>query len=64
MNKKTIRVPKGWTEILAKKHGVTLQSVRMSLQYVFNSDKAKRIRETALEMLKMESEKPINLIED
>ena len=41
---------------IAKEFGVTLQSVRMSLAYVFNSEKAEAIRQRAKEMLKAEFE--------
>jgi uncharacterized protein with PhoU and TrkA domain len=36
---------------LAKEFGVSVQSIRMSLEYVFNSDKAKSIRTRAKELL-------------
>jgi hypothetical protein len=41
---------------IAKEQDCTAQSVRMALQYVFNSPKAIAIRQRAKELLKMEAE--------
>ncbi len=42
---------------IAQEFDVTLQSVYMSLKYIFNSEKAKSIRKRAIEILKEEVKK-------
>lgn len=54
---KKIRVHPELKKQIADEFGVTIQSVTMSLEYVFNSKRAKSIRERAKELLREESEK-------
>ena len=44
---------------IAKELNVTKQTVDMSLKYVFDSDKAKKIRKRAKELLEQEAKKII-----
>lgn len=44
-------------KIIAKEFGKSLQSVRMSLEYVFNSTTAKMMRSRAKELLESEANK-------
>lgn len=46
---------------LKEKHQVSLQTVRNALKYFSNSEKAQEIRKDALELLKEESSKPIEI---
>lgn len=51
---KKIRVHPDLKKQIAKEFGVTYQTVTMSLEFVFNSDKAKEIRKRAKELLQEE----------
>lgn len=53
---KKIRVHPDLKKQIAKEFQVTMQSVDMSLKYVFNSEQAKAIRQRAKELLQAESE--------
>ncbi|GIZ15754.1 hypothetical protein [Capnocytophaga catalasegens] len=53
---KKIRVHPDLKKEIAKEFSVTMQSVDMSLKYVFNSKQAKEIRQRAKELLQAESE--------
>lgn len=53
---KKIRVHPDLKKEIAKEFSVTMQSVDMSLKYVFNSKQAKAIRQRAKELLQAESE--------
>mgnify|MGYP006981784803 CR=1 FL=1 len=61
MKKTKIEVPGSWTPELAEEFETTTQTVRMALQYTFNSEKAKKIRARAIERLEKESQKPVEL---
>ncbi|GIJ93400.1 hypothetical protein CAPN002_06180 [Capnocytophaga stomatis] len=53
---KKIRVHPDLKKQIVKEFQVTMQSVDMSLKYVFNSEQAKAIRQRAKELLQAESE--------
>lgn len=59
-----IQVSGSWIKKIADELDTSENTVRMSLKYYMNSELGKKIRERALEMLKEESKKPIELIED
>lgn len=42
---------------IADEFGVTLQSVRNALRFIFNSERAKNIRKRAVELLEEEAKK-------
>lgn len=54
---KKIRVHPEIKKEIAKELKVTYQTVTMSLEYVFNSEKAKQIRQRAKELLQKELNK-------
>lgn len=54
MNNKRIELSQKHKADLAVEFNTTKQTIRMSLQYVFNSDQAIQIRERAKEMLQSE----------
>lgn len=57
---KKIRVHPDLKKQIAEEFSVTMQTVDMSLQYVFNSERAKAIRQRAKELLEKEIEEIIN----
>lgn len=48
---KKIRIDIELKKQISKELSISLQSVRMSLDYVFNSDNAKKVRKRAKELL-------------
>lgn len=57
MNNNRIEIPSKYKKQLAEEFETSLQSVQMSLRYVFNSETAEQIRLRAKEMLQEEIEK-------
>lgn len=57
---KKIRLHPDLKKQIVKEFGVTIQTVDMSLKYVFQSDKAKAIRQRAKELLQEESNNIVN----
>ncbi len=57
MEKRRINISVNHKKDLAQEFEVSYQSIQMSLDYVFNSKKAKRIRQRAKEMLQEEINK-------
>ncbi|MBN9293777.1 MAG: hypothetical protein J0G96_07350 [Flavobacteriia bacterium] len=51
---KKIRIHGDYMQQMAKEFDCSIQTVRMSLYYVFNSDKSKEIRKRAKELLQKE----------
>ncbi|MBP4139991.1 hypothetical protein [Flavobacterium geliluteum] len=51
---KKIRLHPDLKKQIAKEFDVTYQTINMSLQYVFLSDKAEAIRKRALELMQLE----------
>ncbi len=54
---KKIRIHHSYLKEIAEEFNCTTQSVRMSLEYVFNSEQAKSIRRRAKELLLNEANK-------
>lgn len=61
---KKIRLHPDFMNQIAREEGVTLQTVRMALYYVFNSDTSKRIRARAKELMIEEAGQIKTSIED
>lgn len=61
---KKIRLHPIFMNQIAREEGVTLQTVRMSLYYHFNSEKSQAIRRRAKELLLAEAQKVQIEIED
>lgn len=57
MEKNKIEISATHKKQIAKEFGKTLQHVRMSLEYVFNSTAAKAVRARAKELLEKEAKK-------
>lgn len=57
---KKIRIHPDLKKQIAGEFQVTMQTVDMSLQYVFNSERAKAIRQRAKELLQKECENIVN----
>ncbi|MBO6185054.1 MAG: hypothetical protein J6O88_10285 [Chryseobacterium sp.] len=53
---KKIRIDVELKKQISNELNISLQSVRMSLEYVFNSDNAKKVRKMAKELLIKEAE--------
>ena len=60
---KKIRLHPELMRLIATEFDVSIQTVRMSLNYVFNSEKSKSIRERAKYLLQIEADKPVELKE-
>lgn len=58
---KKIRLDSELKKKIAEEFKTSLQTVRMSLEYVFNSKKAKEIRKKALQLLREEIKNAIEL---
>ncbi len=58
---KKIRINGSWVPLLAAEFETSENTVRQSLRYLINSDLAIKIRKKALDKLKKESQKPVEI---